>query len=236
MNFKCFFGHDWSKDCEQCLKCGKTREEGHNWSEDCEKCSKCGKTQEDAHQWDGCKCTKCEKTRDEGHHWDGCKCTKCEKTRDEGHHWEKGFKCGLCGKLGDDWEVLRTLFGRNLSYLQTLLAVHANVNAKHSDGVTALMVASREGYLDFVQTLLAAGAQVNAKDEAGRTALMWASQKGHVEVVKELLAAKADVNSVTKEQGFTALQLVAVSEKSPVGYAARTFFGFHLPKHKKWYA
>jgi uncharacterized protein len=41
------------------------------------------------------------------------------------------------------------------------------VNAKRTDGVTALMVASGTGHLDVVQGLLAAKAEVNAKAANG---------------------------------------------------------------------
>lgn len=34
--------HDWSADCEHCLKCGAAREGKHNWRKDCEKCYVCG--------------------------------------------------------------------------------------------------------------------------------------------------------------------------------------------------
>ncbi len=104
MNFKCILSfHKW--DGCKCSACGKTRDEGHDWSKDCETCAKCHKTKTAAHVWSGCKCSTCGKTRDEGHKWDGCKCSTCGKTRDEGHKWD-GCKCSTCGKTrneGHEW-------------------------------------------------------------------------------------------------------------------------------------
>jgi len=124
INFKCFFGHkwgngcicslcgairpsekghDWSKNCESCTRCGKIRPNAHAWKK-CT-CEKCGKTRDEAHDWAGCKCKKCGKTRDEAHEWVGCKCEKCGKTRYYAHQWI-GCKCGKCGETRDeahDW-------------------------------------------------------------------------------------------------------------------------------------
>jgi hypothetical protein len=118
-------GHDWSKHCELCATCNKTREnvhnwtgckckacgntrdEGHDWSRNCEKCARCAKVTANAHDWNICKCSKCGHTRNEWHVWDGCKCTNCGRRRDEGHDF-KGCKCSKCGTVSDmnrdhDW-------------------------------------------------------------------------------------------------------------------------------------
>jgi hypothetical protein len=101
--------HDWSKDCEKCTNCGKTRPSYyHNWDEDCEKCEKCGKTREHAHNWTmGCMCYGCGKTRDSEHTWKGCNCEVCGKIRDEGHDWtndcEKCANCGTIRSYSHDW-------------------------------------------------------------------------------------------------------------------------------------
>lgn len=102
MSIKCGLGlHRWV-GCK-CTACGKTRDEGHDWSRDCEKCARCGAAS--AHKWAGCKCTACGKTRDESHTWKGCTCKICGKTRDEEHPWA-GCTCAACGKKRDqdhDW-------------------------------------------------------------------------------------------------------------------------------------
>ena len=118
-------GHDWSKDCEKCARCGaarasahrwagckcsacgKTRDAGHDWSKDCEKCARCGAVRADTHKWTGCKCSVCNKTRDESHDWskDCEKCARCGAARASAHQWT-GCKCSACGKTrneGHDW-------------------------------------------------------------------------------------------------------------------------------------
>ncbi|HEY5593066.1 MAG TPA: hypothetical protein VIK55_18880 [Paludibacter sp.] len=116
--------HDWSHDCEECSRCGKTKESRpsfkndhgqwqksvitHDWSNDCEKCSKCGKSRDNQHNWsEDCeKCSKCAKTRENQHDWKGCKCSKCGKTRDEQHDWSKNCeKCSNCSKLRSNAHV-----------------------------------------------------------------------------------------------------------------------------------
>jgi ankyrin repeat protein len=66
------------------------------------------------------------------------------------------------------------------------------VNAKASNGGTALMAAAQEGHHEVVRALLAAKADVNAKMDAGTTALMMAAQKDDKEVVQLLKSAGAD--------------------------------------------
>ena len=80
-----------------------------------------------------------------------------------------------------------------------LLDAKADLNARNSDGATALIVASENGHADVVRVLLDAKADVNAKDNYGGTAPMLASQSGHADVVRVLLAAKVDVNAKTSE-------------------------------------
>lgn len=97
MSLKCLIGlHEWN-GCK-CSACGKARDAQHDWSKDCEECARCGKRSE--HKWDGCTCTVCRKTRDEGHKWDGCRCTTCSETRDEGHTFADSTSCACsrCGK------------------------------------------------------------------------------------------------------------------------------------------
>jgi hypothetical protein len=75
----CVFGiHSWY-GC-RCTRCEQTRDAEHDWSRDCDKCARCGKTRVDAHSWSGCKCSKCEQTRDEGHSLDAFVCSRCGKS------------------------------------------------------------------------------------------------------------------------------------------------------------
>ncbi len=72
-----------------------------------------------------------------------------------------------------------------------LLAAGADVNARLSNGATALMLASQIGHTGVAQTLLAAKADVNATAGNGATALMLASRYRHQDVVKLLKDAGA---------------------------------------------
>jgi ankyrin repeat protein len=79
-----------------------------------------------------------------------------------------------------------------------LIANRADVNAKNSDGETALWMtalrSSRKESCEMAKMLLHNGADPNIKDKNGRTALMWASEHGPVELVRLLLDKGADAN------------------------------------------
>ena len=52
MSLACLIGiHDWTKDCDNCSKCGKTRPNSHDWSKDCQHCSICSKTRNIPHNF-----------------------------------------------------------------------------------------------------------------------------------------------------------------------------------------
>jgi len=77
-----------------------------------------------------------------------------------------------------------------------LLANQADVNARTSQGDTALHMAVQRGQTNLVQMLLAAGAKVNVEDNYGqRTPLSFAAESGSPEIVKMLLEVKADPNN-----------------------------------------
>ncbi len=93
---KCRFGaHEW-EGC-RCARCRKARDKAHDWSKDCESCLKCHKVRSSPHKWKGCKCTICGKIRDEEHDWTkNCqRCSGCGRTRDNQHQWN-GLACSKC--------------------------------------------------------------------------------------------------------------------------------------------
>jgi ankyrin repeat protein len=96
----------------------------------------------------------------------------------------------------------------DLARVKALLDAKADVNAKDTDGGTALTYASQNGHLEVVQALLANGANVNAKMIDDETALIDASENGHFEVVKALLAKGAEVNA-KMPNGGTALMIAS---------------------------
>jgi ankyrin repeat protein len=78
--------------------------------------------------------------------------------------------------------------------VQQLLDKGVDVNAKDSNGETALMEAAGNGHTEVVKQLLAKGADVNAKSSYGYTALLYAADKGHTECVGLLLDGGANIN------------------------------------------
>jgi uncharacterized protein len=80
----------------------------------------------------------------------------------------------------------------------------ANANAK--GGLTALMVATREGSLEIMKMLLDGGADINQQSGNGSTALLVAVQNGDAAAAKLLLERGADVN-IANGKGWTPLYL-----------------------------
>lgn len=82
----------------------------------------------------------------------------------------------------------------NISEIKCALDQGADVNTKDSDdGWTALMHASKYGYVEIVDLLIKSGADVNAGSISNHTALMLASNFSHHEIMKILLDHGADV-------------------------------------------
>lgn len=77
-----------------------------------------------------------------------------------------------------------------------------NANAK--GGVTALMVATREGSLEIMKMLLDGGADINQQSGNGSTSLLIAVQNGNADTARLLLERGADVNIATAK-GWTPL-------------------------------
>ena len=86
-----------------------------------------------------------------------------------------------------DSEFLGFCEAGDVRRVEKALKQSANVNAKNSNGTTALMYASANGHADVAELLLKNGANVNAKDNDSRTALILAAFNGHVDVVEFLM-------------------------------------------------
>jgi ankyrin repeat protein len=87
----------------------------------------------------------------------------------------------------------------------------ADIHARHEDGSTPLLLASRgHRFKDgsVLRLLLEHGIDLNAQNGAGWTPLHWVSMDGALEVVRLLLEHGADVE-VKINVGLTALQLAA---------------------------
>jgi ankyrin repeat protein len=101
----------------------------------------------------------------------------------------------------------------NSEMLITLLASGSDVNAKSSEGWTALMLAAEKGHTAIMEILLAEGANTETKSEQGWTALIDAAVAGHWTAIEVLLAAGANTETKSK-QGMTALIYAAASGHS----------------------
>ena len=88
--------------------------------------------------------------------------------------------------------------------VQFLAKENSDVNDRHSDGWTVLMLAAQESNAEIVQMLIDATANVHATDNLMRTALMLAVKSGHVDTVQALINAGANVNA-TDLRGYTPL-------------------------------
>ena len=102
------------------------------------------------------------------------------------------------------FEVFRSLMPGDPAYLRRALDAGFKINAKQTDGRTALMAAARVGSARSVRLLLAAGADVSARDKNSLTALNLAATTDSTETTRALLEAGADVNA-QDEAGFTPL-------------------------------
>ncbi len=94
----------------------------------------------------------------------------------------------------------------DLKKLEALIKSGVDVNAKGSDGQTALMAAAAMGNTDAMKMLIDAGADVNATGPNGQTALMKAIHTGQDDSVDCLLKNHADVNLADNDKN-TALML-----------------------------
>jgi len=110
---------------------------------------------------------------------------------------------------------------QNHADVVSLLAIHgANLNARTNTvinegrrgpsapvgGLTAMMLAAREGGLDTVKVLVEQGALVNKQSAEGHTALLAAVQNANVEIAKLLIENGADVNLST-DRGWNPLYM-----------------------------
>jgi ankyrin repeat protein len=98
----------------------------------------------------------------------------------------------------DGWTPLMSAaeYG-HLPIIQVLLSAPGiDIDAKQSDGTTALIFAAFRGKDDVAKALIHKGANVNATDNDGWTPLMSAAQKGHLATVQILLnAPDIDINA-----------------------------------------
>lgn len=113
--------------------------------------------------------------------------------------------------LGD--QLIQDAKSGSLAGVQKDLANGANVNARHKNGRTALMLTAEWsiGNKDIADVLLAHGAEVDAKDNKGMTALMYAASVDNADVARVLLAHGANANAKAND-GSTVLAIAQAGD------------------------
>lgn len=88
--------------------------------------------------------------------------------------------------------------------LSALLAEGADLEARDSEGRTALLIATRANAIKAARLLIDAGGDVNAKDTIHDTPYLYAGAEGRLEILRLTLAAGANLKD-TNRYGGTAL-------------------------------
>ncbi len=104
-----------------------------------------------------------------------------------------------------DTILLESVENGDLNAVRQCVESVADINAVNKDDETALMIASKKGYLEIVKYLVENDFEVNTRALFGNeTALILASKCGHLEIVDFLISKGADKNT-QDYSGFTAL-------------------------------
>ncbi|XP_030379870.1 ankyrin-3 [Scaptodrosophila lebanonensis] len=96
--------------------------------------------------------------------------------------------------------------GRVLEFIET--GQITDINTCNANGLNALHLAAKDGYVDIVSELLQRGINVDNATKKGNTALHIASLAGQKDVIKQLIQYNANVN-VQSLNGFTPLYMAA---------------------------
>jgi tetratricopeptide (TPR) repeat protein len=115
-------------------------------------------------------------------------------------------------------KLMSEAINNNAKEVRALAEKGANVNAKDSDGATALIWAAYYGNTDVVRVLIEKGADVNAGNNKKQTALHLAADKGHTNIARLLVDKGADVNA--KDMFNDTAALIADKQNHPQTAAA----------------
>ena len=105
--------------------------------------------------------------------------------------------------------LLKTSQG-DIDNVLSLIKAGVDVNIQDKNGITAMMIAAENGYLELLRELKQAGADVNIQNYYGDTALMCATKKEQHNCVQKLLEFGANINT-KGEDGQTALMHAVVN-------------------------
>ena len=96
--------------------------------------------------------------------------------------------------------------------VQTLITLGVNVNAKFSDGLSALWIAAFTNNRDMIDVLAAGKANMDIRDKNGKTVLMWAVENDKKEVANSLIKHGANVDLMDSGKR-TALMSAVLADK-----------------------
>lgn len=89
---------------------------------------------------------------------------------------------------------------KSIDEIEALLET-GDINAKNTEGSTALMIAAAQGYIEIAAALIENGADVNAKDNYGNTAYTKANQNNKTQMIQLLVSLGSEI-AKTLEQLF----------------------------------
>lgn len=107
-------------------------------------------------------------------------------------------------------ELFDAIHCEDLEDVEQALQSGADINAKDSNGSTALYLAAFNGYIAIVKLLADSGANVHEPNNNGRSPLCIAVMSGHIEIVKLLLNSGANINE-QDNNGRSPLQVSIMS-------------------------
>jgi ankyrin repeat protein len=110
-------------------------------------------------------------------------------------------------------DLIEAVQARDLAAALRLIDQKADVNARSSDGTTALHWAAHNADVELVDRLIRAGAEVNSKNNYGSAPILEAVSAGNTAVIERLLKAGADPN-VRGADGMTPLMIIARSDNA----------------------
>ena len=113
---------------------------------------------------------------------------------------EKDAELSLLGADNETSKLMESVEKNHIDTVRALLQAGAEVNARNEMGVTALMVAARNGNPETIEALLDGGADVNAETEYGGSALRIATMENYVPATMLLLRAGADTHNVKGQE------------------------------------
>jgi ankyrin repeat protein len=96
----------------------------------------------------------------------------------------------------------------DLDTINQLASTTADIDARGTNGKTALMIAAKSGNAGLVKKLLEAGADARAENVNGGTPIMFAAIDGDIETIETLIQAGSEVRT-RGSNGWSALMVAA---------------------------